>query len=348
MPKIIAKEDLLFDTSDSQANIIFKQNGVEYITLTKDGMTSPNFIVTNFTADTINATNVNSNYGNIPNIISNNITNSTYIKTGSLQTLSFSSADSTNNIAITPTSIALADSSNNATLSASKLNIIGANVTNLTTTGIKSVSINVLDSNGNTSITSTSINTSYGNINKIDSDSQINVINDNGDAKALIDNATINYQLNARNVNVGNNLVVNYDTTLTKSVKLNNDNGSITIVSPEGVDSTDNQLINLPRNVEKELNLRGEYYISVDSDYNANVSNVIFADTSNASFTFTLPSSPNLGDKIVIIDDKGTFDSNPLTVDGNGNTIEGDDTLKDDVKNNELVLVFANSEWKVL
>jgi len=76
--------------------------------------------------------------------------------------------------------------------------------------------------------------------------------------------------------------------------------------------------------------------------------NIAIGITTNGSFTITLPATPNLGDIIKIIDDKGTFDTNPLTIDGNGNTIEGDDTLQDDVKNNELILIFANSEWKIL
>jgi hypothetical protein len=49
-----------------------------------------------------------------------------------------------------------------------------------------------------------------------------------------------------------------------------------------------------------------------------------FIDTTSATVTATLPSSPTLGDFISFIDYSGTFDTNNLTIARNGNKIQGD------------------------
>ena len=49
-----------------------------------------------------------------------------------------------------------------------------------------------------------------------------------------------------------------------------------------------------------------------------------FIDTTSATVTATLPSSPTLGDFISFIDYAGTFDTNNLTIARNGNKIQGD------------------------
>ena len=48
-----------------------------------------------------------------------------------------------------------------------------------------------------------------------------------------------------------------------------------------------------------------------------------FIDTTSATHTLQLPSSPTIGDEISIIDVAGTFDTNILTVDRNGKPIQG-------------------------
>jgi len=49
----------------------------------------------------------------------------------------------------------------------------------------------------------------------------------------------------------------------------------------------------------------------------------VFANTTSASFTVTLPASPDLGDEVSIKDYAGTFDSNALTIGRNSQPIEG-------------------------
>lgn len=59
------------------------------------------------------------------------------------------------------------------------------------------------------------------------------------------------------------------------------------------------------------------------STYTAVAFNMIIADTSDGSFTITLPLSPELGDEVFFRDGAGTWSANPLTVAGNGANING-------------------------
>ena len=59
------------------------------------------------------------------------------------------------------------------------------------------------------------------------------------------------------------------------------------------------------------------------SNYTASAGEGVFANTTSASFTVTLPASPSLGDEVSIKDYAGTFDTNALTVGRNSQPIEG-------------------------
>jgi hypothetical protein len=58
-------------------------------------------------------------------------------------------------------------------------------------------------------------------------------------------------------------------------------------------------------------------------NYTASAGQGVFANTTSASFTVTLPASPDLGDEVSIKDYAGTFDTNALTVGRNSQPIEG-------------------------
>ena len=59
------------------------------------------------------------------------------------------------------------------------------------------------------------------------------------------------------------------------------------------------------------------------ANYTAVAGDGVFANTTSAAFTITLPSSPSIGDEVSIVDYAGTFDSNNLTVARNSQKIQG-------------------------
>ena len=80
------------------------------------------------------------------------------------------------------------------------------------------------------------------------------------------------------------------------------------------------------------------------SNYTASAGQGVFANTTSASFTVTLPASPDLGDEVSIKDYAGTFDTNPLTIGRNSQPIEGVAAdLTVGVERAGLTLVYSDS-----
>ena len=74
----------------------------------------------------------------------------------------------------------------------------------------------------------------------------------------------------------------------------------------------------------------------------------IFANTTANPITVTLPLSPSIGDEVTIIDTRGTWGSNNLTVDRNGlkiNTGTSNLTLSNNGQSITLVYVDATRGW---
>jgi hypothetical protein len=69
-----------------------------------------------------------------------------------------------------------------------------------------------------------------------------------------------------------------------------------------------------------------------------------FCDTTSAGFTVTLPATPSAGDIVGLVDYAGTFDTNALVIDPNGEDIEGGtDNLQLDGEREGVVLVYVDS-----
>ena len=103
-------------------------------------------------------------------------------------------------------------------------------------------------------------------------------------------------------------------------------------------------------NVNSGLQTKG--YITVNSStvttYTTVAGEQIFANTTTAAITITLPASPSTGDEVTIIDARGTFATNNLTVGRNGqpiNTGTSDLVLSTDGQAITLVYVDATRGW---
>ena len=99
-------------------------------------------------------------------------------------------------------------------------------------------------------------------------------------------------------------------------------------------------------NVNSGLQTKG--YITVNSStvtaYTTVAGEQIFANTTTAAITITLPASPSTGDEVTIIDARGTFATNNLTVDRNGQPINtGTSNLALSTNGQAITLVYVDS-----
>jgi len=89
-------------------------------------------------------------------------------------------------------------------------------------------------------------------------------------------------------------------------------------------------------------------YVVKVGNYTANSFEKILADTSGGSFTVTLPASPIAGDQVTVADNADTWGANNLTIDRNGQTIEGlAQDLVCDINSISVQLVYDGSTWSV-
>jgi len=90
----------------------------------------------------------------------------------------------------------------------------------------------------------------------------------------------------------------------------------------------------------------------VDSDYNATANTYILARTSDSTgnYTIKLPSDPADMDLVKIGDYDANAENNPVNIGGNGNSIEGNDSVNLDV--NDFLVEFTYndkaSKWVIL
>lgn len=87
---------------------------------------------------------------------------------------------------------------------------------------------------------------------------------------------------------------------------------------------------------------------NVSSNVSASAGDKLFVDTSTSAITITLPASPAFGSEIRVIDIKGNSANNKITLDNNGNNIEGiTDSLEVNINRASFGLVFydATEGW---
>jgi hypothetical protein len=84
------------------------------------------------------------------------------------------------------------------------------------------------------------------------------------------------------------------------------------------------------------------------SDFTATSNKGYFVNTTSASVTVTLPSTPSAGDEVIILDYAGTADTNNITVNPNGNKIEGQTSnllITGDREGLRLVYIDSTQGW---
>ena len=80
------------------------------------------------------------------------------------------------------------------------------------------------------------------------------------------------------------------------------------------------------------------------ANFTATAGEGYFVNTTGGAITVTLPASPSLGDEVSIVDYTGTFATNNLTINPNGNKIRGGTVNKIlNANNKALTLVFTDS-----
>ena len=115
----------------------------------------------------------------------------------------------------------------------------------------------------------------------------------------------------------------------------------VDITSVSGTGTFSDWVVRVPLNV-------GTFdWISKFSSYTASKSDRVLGDTSSGGWTLTLPGGPLIGDQIATADPNQSWETNNLTVDGNGNNIEGASTFTADVSGGDFIVVFNGTQWRV-
>ena len=87
------------------------------------------------------------------------------------------------------------------------------------------------------------------------------------------------------------------------------------------------------------------------SGFTASANEGYFCNTTSAAFTVTLPASPTAGDVIAVKDYANTFDTNNLTLNPNGNKINGSTNnypINIEGASGELIYIDSTQGWKFL
>ena len=92
----------------------------------------------------------------------------------------------------------------------------------------------------------------------------------------------------------------------------------------------------------------GLSYVAKSANYTIQNNEGVLSNTALGSFTITLPSSPAIGNQVVVADSFNSWSANNLTIARNGSTIENlAENLVCDISGTSLQLVYSGNTWDV-
>lgn len=99
-----------------------------------------------------------------------------------------------------------------------------------------------------------------------------------------------------------------------------------------------------------DLSSGDKTWVTIDIDRSLITGDYVFADTSTGEIKLDLPSTPSRGDMVAIVDARGTFGANKLTIGRNGSAIMGlTEDMTVDISYASFALVYedAPSGWRI-
>src|SRR6056300_504794 len=242
------------------------------------------------------------------------------------------------------------------------LNIVGSNGITATVSATDTLTIEV-DSSNPITLTSPVLNTSVSGTAILDEDT----LSSNSDTQ-LATQQSIKAYVDNQISGLSSTLTIRDDSSTTDNVTIGTDTlyfaggaGITSVVTDNTItfNITDGEVTNAKLQNSSftlngvSINLGDTTTISAGTDWQtgvvadgstvttASAGEGYFIDTTSATHTLQLPSSPTIGDEISIVDVAGTFDTNNLTVDRNGKPIQGSATdLTVAVERAAFTLVF--------
>ncbi len=92
----------------------------------------------------------------------------------------------------------------------------------------------------------------------------------------------------------------------------------------------------------------GLSYVAKSANYTINNNEGVLANTALGAFTITLPTSPVVGNQVVVADAGGDFGANAVTIARNGSTIANvAEDLVCDINDISVQLVYSGNTWEV-
>jgi len=119
-----------------------------------------------------------------------------------------------------------------------------------------------------------------------------------------------------------------------------------TFVFTPFIDSTSGTHDEVLQRLNSKSHLEPGFDIKSDN-FNAMSGKRYGVDSRSQKITATLPEIPSIGDAIFFLDAFGTFSTNNLILDGNGNTILGTPYITVSLNNDSIGVFYNGEEWRL-